>query len=139
LEQTGSLLVFAGEFDSDVDHPDLGLIRRGTISYEYYWLDRWYNVFRFHEPCGRLRNYYCNINMPPSYKSCVLDYIDLDVDVVVWEDFSYKVLDMDEYETSAALFGYPGHVTSQVNNALAELVVLIETREFPFDAEPTPH
>src|SRR5215210_5537237 len=66
LQQSGRLFVFEGVFDLDVQHDDLGIIRRGSVSYEYYWLDRWYNVFRFHEPEGQLRNYYCNINTPPA-------------------------------------------------------------------------
>jgi len=135
LKQTGSLIILAGKFEDDVKHPELGLIRRGTISYEYYWLDRWYNVFTFHEPDGALRNYYCNVNMPPIYKEGVLDYIDLDVDVVVWDDFSYKVLDRNEYKASAALFDYPEQVTLQVERAVDELIGLIERKEFPFDAE----
>lgn len=135
LECKDSLLVFAGKFDSDLLHPELGLIRRGTISCEYYWLNRWYNVFRFHEPDGRFRNYYCNINMPPVCANGVLDYVDLDIDILVQDDFSYKVLDMDEYETSATAFEYSSLITSQVDKALNELVTLIETREFPFDAE----
>ncbi|HEY2866232.1 MAG TPA: DUF402 domain-containing protein, partial [Pyrinomonadaceae bacterium] len=84
---TGSappLVELVGEFDRDVEHPDLGLIAQGTVSYEYYWLDRWYNVFRFNEPDGKFRNYYCNINMPPRFEDGVLDYVDLDIDVVVW-------------------------------------------------------
>jgi len=54
IAQKDSLLIFVGEFDKEVKHSHLGVIRRGTISYEYYWLDRWYNVFRFHEPDGDL-------------------------------------------------------------------------------------
>ena len=61
VSQTDSLLVVVGRFDSDVEHNDLGLIKKGTVSFEFYWLDRWYNVFRFHEPDGTLRNYYCNV------------------------------------------------------------------------------
>ena len=67
IETTGSMLVFIGKFEFDVEHTDLGFIPRGTVSYEYYWLDRWYNIFRFLLPDGRLRNYYCNINMPPVF------------------------------------------------------------------------
>ncbi len=128
-----SLLLFVGEFDDDVNHPDLGLIRRGTVSYEYYWLDRWYNIFRFHEPEGGLRNYYCNINMPPILKAGVLDYVDLEIDVLVRTDYSYKVLDQDEYETNAAALNYPEHVRNKARKSLTELINLIETREFPFD------
>ena len=34
-------------FDEEIEHELLGTISSGTISTEYYWLDRWYNVFRF--------------------------------------------------------------------------------------------
>ncbi|HVF29506.1 MAG TPA: hypothetical protein VNA22_00995, partial [Pyrinomonadaceae bacterium] len=50
IEQRDSLLLFVGEFEAAVEHRDLGRIEAGTVSYEYYWLDRWYNIFRFHEP-----------------------------------------------------------------------------------------
>src|SRR5207248_3333985 len=78
IKQDGSLIEMIGEFETGVAHPDLGVIDRGTISYEYYWLDRWYNVFRFHEPHGEFRNYYCNINLPPTFENGILDYVDLD-------------------------------------------------------------
>lgn len=133
VEKKDSMLLFVGKFDVDVDHPQLGIIRRGTISYEYYWLDRWYNVFRFLETEGRVRNYYCNINMPPEFNNGVLDYVDLDIDVVIWPDFTYSVLDVGEYEASAARYNYPESVKTNVQRALVELIGLIEARAFPFD------
>src|SRR5438128_8844181 len=84
IEQKGPLLAVVGEFDEDI-----GSISRGTISYEYFWLDRWYNVFRFHSPRGELLNYYCNISLPPTFEDGVIDYVDLDIDVLVWRDHSY--------------------------------------------------
>src|SRR4051812_5839930 len=106
IEQQETLLTFVGEFDIDVEHAELGFIRRGTISYEYYWLDRWYNVFRFHEPNQQLRYYYCNINMPLRFEGGTLDYVDLDIDVLVSADLSYRILDLDDYEENARTFGY---------------------------------
>jgi protein associated with RNAse G/E len=136
IEQKGPLLVFEGVFDSDVRHNDLGFIRRGTISYEYYWLDRWYNVFRFHEPEGELRNYYCNINMPPIFVDGVLDYVDLDLDVLVWKDFSYEILDREEFEENAAKYGYSEELRNKVEASLKEITELIDTRSFPFEETP---
>lgn len=130
----GPLLVFLGVFDSEVNHSDLGIIRPGTVSYEYYWLDRWYNVFRFHEPGGELRNHYCNINMPPVFQDGVLDYVDLDIDVLVWPDGGYKILDMEEFEENSNKFKYPKDVTDAAETALNELLQLIETKEFPFNS-----
>lgn len=133
IERADPLLVFVGEFDRDVEHPDLGSIAAGTISYEYYWLDRCYNVFRLHEPDGSFRNFYCNINMPPTFAGGVLDYVDLDIDVLVWPDWTSIILDKDEFEANSAKFNYPESVLSQANTALSELLDLIEERRFPFD------
>lgn len=131
VRQDDSLLVFEGEFDQDVEHPDLGFIERGTISYEYYWLDRWYSIFRFHRPDGGFRNYYCNINMPPVFENGVLDYVDLEMDVLVWPDSTYQILDRDEYEQNAAKFGYPDALRNEVSQALAQLIAMAEEKTFP--------
>lgn len=132
IERKNSLLLFVGEFEQEIKHPNLGVIRRGTVSYEYYWLDRWYNIFRFHEPNGDLRNFYCNINKPPIFENNVLDYIDLDIDILVWTDFSYEVLDVDEFEENAECFQYTEVLTEKVEKTCLELSKMIELREFPF-------
>jgi uncharacterized protein len=128
----GSLIVLVGEFEDDVEHALLGSIRRGTRTIEYYWLDRWYNVFRFLEDDGRTRLFYCNINTPPQVADGVLSYIDLDIDVVVQPDLSYQVLDVDEFERNADRFEYSETTQRYAERALEELISLIETRQFPF-------
>jgi uncharacterized protein len=128
-----SLLVLDAAFDEEVNHSQLGLIRRGTVSIEYYWLDRWYNIFRFLEPDGSLKNFYCNVNMPPRFDGSVISYVDLDIDVVVFPDLSYEVLDMDEFELNAEKYRYTEEVRSGARRALSELLELIEGRLFPFD------
>ena len=129
------MLVFAGEFDCDIYHDDLGFIPSGTISYEYYWTDRWFNVFRFLLPDGGLRNYYCNVNLPPTLENGVLDYVDLDIDVVIWPDGSHNILDMDEFEENATVFGYPSEVRAKALDSLAELIATKDERKFPFYAD----
>jgi protein associated with RNAse G/E len=133
INQQDSLLIFVGEFAEEVKHSDLGLIKKGTVSYEYYWLDRWYNVFRFHEPEGDLRNFYCNVNMPPIFENESLDYIDLDIDVLVWKDFSYEILDLEEFESNSLRFNYSSNVIENARKSLYELIRMINQRQFPFD------
>lgn len=135
LQQTASLLTFVGEFENEVKHPHLGVIRRGTVSHEFYWLNRGYNVFRFHEPEGGLRNFYCNINLPPKFENDVLDYVDLDIDVLVWKDFSFEILDSDEFEENAVAFDYPKTLRDDVDGNLQEILSLIKQKSFPFDYE----
>ena len=132
-EQKSSLLTFIGEFEKEVKHKDLGVIRPKTISYEFYWTDRFYNIFRFHEPDGNLRNFYCNINLPPTFKDGVLDYIDLDIDVLVWKNLDYKILDMDEFDFHCRKFSYPADIVEKAEQTLNELLELIKNKSFPFD------
>jgi protein associated with RNAse G/E len=132
IDRSDSLLIFVGEFEEEVRHSKLGVIRPGTISYEYYWLDRWYNVFRFHEPGGALRNYYCNLNMPPSFENAVLDYIDLDIDVLVSGNFEYEILDREEFDENSIIYAYPVDLVKKTFDTLDELLEIIARRAFPF-------
>ena len=111
----------------------MGKIASGTISIEYYWLDRWYNVFRFSDPAGTFQNFYCNVGLPPSFDGQILGYVDLDIDVLVKPDFSYQVLDLEDFDENARRYDYPVEVRDNANVALAELIRMIETRSFPLD------
>ena len=132
LRQEGSLVVLDAKFPEEIVHELLGTIASGTRSLEYYWLDRWYNIFRFAQPDGTLRNYYCNVNVPATFDGETLSYVDLDLDILVDPDFSYQVLDVADFEKNADRYGYSADVQTKAREALTELVSLIEKRDFPF-------
>src|SRR5215213_7916156 len=130
----GSLVVLDAFFAEEIKHSLIGTIEAGTLSTEFFWTDRWYSVFRFQVPGGGLLKFYCNINTPPSLEGGFLTFVDLDVDVLVQPDFSFEVLDEDEFERHAELYQYPFEYRPNVQEALDELRHLIENRQFPFDA-----
>ncbi|HWS56106.1 MAG TPA: DUF402 domain-containing protein [Pyrinomonadaceae bacterium] len=132
----GPLVVVEGVFEEEVRHPLLGLIVAGTLSTEFFWADRWYSVFRFREPSGALRNFYCNLNTPPTFGDGRIDFVDLDIDVLVAPDFSYQVLDEDEFELHAERYRYPPEFRLRAREALAEVLALVAARRFPFDLNP---
>jgi len=134
LRQEGSLIVLDAKFTDEVIHDLLGTIASGTHSLEYYWLDRWYNVFRFAEPDGTLRNYYCNVNVLPTFDGETLSYVDLDLDILVEPDLSYRILDVEDFERNAEDYGYSVEVRANARRAVDELVRMIETRAFPFNS-----
>ena len=131
-KEDGSLLVLDAEFDIDVTHDLLGEIRRGTRTVEYFWLDRWYNVFRFLTAEGLTYLWYCNINVPPRFEYGLLTYIDLDVDILVQPTFSHQVLDLDEFEINARRYGYSEEEKERAQAAVDELISMIANRQFPF-------
>jgi protein associated with RNAse G/E len=119
----GPLIVLDAVFDEEVQHDLLGTIASCTVSKEYYWLDRWYNVFRFSN------RFYCNVTQPPSFDGSVLTYVDLDIDVLVESDFSYRILDLEDFETSQ----YPAEIDQSARQAVEDLIEEIKTRSFPFN------
>lgn len=120
-------------FDKDIDHPSLGFINKQTIAYEYFWLNKWFNIFRFHQPDGKLRNWYCNICVPPTYSDCTIDYVDLDIDIVVWPDFKHEILDLDEFESNTNYYNYSPSIRTKALETMKEIVTAIKKRQFPFE------
>lgn len=116
LERSDELLLLEGFFEHEVQHPDLGTISRGTRSIETFFFDRWYNYFVFYEPAGELRNYYINLSMPPRVSDGVVDYVDLDIDMIIWPDRRIEILDIEEFEENAGLYNYSDDVVRRVLN-----------------------
>ena len=133
VRRDGSLIVFEGEFDIEVQHVHIGHIPLGTRTVEYYWQDKWYNVFRFLGAAGETRLWYCNINLPPIIEDSTITYIDLDLDVLVQPDWSYQILDSDEFTDHARIFHYPQEVQESAQKAVTELISRVEGRQFPFN------
>ena len=80
-----------------------------------------------------MKSFYCNVNQPPSFDGRVLSYIDLDIDVLVAPDLTYKILDLDDFGANARAYAYPDDVQLNARLALNELTALIEAGAFPFN------
>ena len=131
-ERRGPLLLLTAEFEDEVSHDLMGTIHRGTKTIEYYWLDRWYSVFRFLDSEGQTTLYYCNINMPPEFSDDELRYIDLDIDILVRPNLTYQLLDLDDFESNARLMSYSHEMIERAKAATDELIGMIGRMDFPF-------
>lgn len=132
ISRNDDLLVARGVFDLDLSHDDLGEIVKGTISQEYFWFGKWFNIFRFENPDRTFRNFYANICMPPGFSDGVLSYVDLDIDILVWPDGLVNVADVEEFEKNASKFSYPSEIISNVEKTKRTLLKMIGIGEFPF-------
>ena len=114
VERSPEHLLLEGVFEQEISHRDLGLVAKGTRSAETFFPERWYNYFAFFEPSGKLRNHYINISMPPEIGAETIDYVDLDVDVIVWPDGRIDIVDIDEFEANVIAYRYPSDVIERV-------------------------
>ncbi len=86
----------------NVDFRDLGYttFRRGDEFIEFYYFDRWYNVFQVSAPDGTLKGWYANVGLPAELKAegGELNYVDLALDVWMDPNGAFTVLDQDEFD-----------------------------------------
>ena len=85
------------------DRADMSFIdtvfRTGDRFVEYYYDDRWYNIFEIHDlDDGRIKGWYCNVCKPASFEDGVVAYVDLALDLWVSADGTHHVLDEAEFE-----------------------------------------
>ena len=83
LEHTADHVLLAARFN--VGRRDLGyvVLEAGDVFLEWYFFERWYNIFQIYGDDGQLKGWYCNIGMPPELDGDTLRYVDLDLDVFV--------------------------------------------------------
>ena len=121
LERHADHLLFGAVFEQD--YRDLGYVifERGDVFYEYYYFHRWYNVFQIYSAAGTLKGWYCNITSPARLSNGELTFVDLALDLFVYPDRRFLVLDQEEFEQLAANTYHADEVAA-AKTALAELI-----------------
>lgn len=99
LERDENSLTLEAFFDRD-DMPFQDVVfKKGDRFLEYYYFDRWYNIFEIYDrDDGRLKGWYCNIGMPVEMEGDTVSYVDLALDLWVSINGDQVVLDEDEFE-----------------------------------------
>jgi uncharacterized protein len=99
LSHNDHSIVLEALFDR-ADMPFMDVVfKTGDRFVEYYYTDRWYNIFAVHDrEDGRVKGWYCNIGKPAEFEDGTVSYIDLALDVWVSASGEQTVLDEDEFE-----------------------------------------
>ncbi len=99
----------------------------------YFHIDLWFNIIAMIREDGIY--YYCNLGSPFVYDKEALKYIDYDLDIKVYPDMTFELLDEDEYEQHRKLMGYPDVIDHILKRNVEKLMRLIRQREGPFSAD----
>ena len=130
IQRDDEHLFFTAVFERD--GRDLGYVRfeKGDVFYEWYYFDRWYNVFQVYSAAGALKGWYCNITAPAKVEGDELTFVDLALDLWVWPDNRHLVLDEDEFEELSKL-QYSRDDALAARGALTELIERTEAGTLP--------
>ena len=96
----------------------------------YFHAEHWFNIICMLRDDGVY--YYCNVSSPFVYSNGSLKYIDYDLDVKVFPDMSYTLLDEDEYEEHKRQMGYPEVIDQILHRNVDKLIGWIKQRRGPF-------
>jgi len=112
---------------------DLGYTRfePGDRFIEYYYTDRWFNIFDISTLDGTRKGWYCNIAEPASIHNDSIEQIDLLLDVWVNPEGKPLLLDEDEFDADTTL---SDEQRDGARQGLHDLLELIAARKAPFDA-----
>ena len=100
LERTANYVCLTARFDRDIVSLGFVTFVRGDVFTEWFYSDRWYNVFRVDDGrTGALKGWYCNITRPAMIAEDNVAADDLALDVFVMPNGNLAVLDEDEFET----------------------------------------
>ena len=99
LSQDEDSIVLEAYFDrADLPFMDV-VFKNGDRFVEYYFKDRWYNIFVIHDrEDGNIKGWYCNIGEPAVIEDGIVSYVDLALDLWISSDGTQTVLDEDEFE-----------------------------------------
>ena len=99
----------------------------------FFFKDRWFNIV------GQLKDYgiyfYCNIATPFLIDEKVIKYIDYDLDLRVFPNGSFKILDRMEYKFHKKQLHYSNRLDFILRYELGNLIDIVRVKDFPFNKE----
>ena len=104
------------------------LTREPSIT--YFHTELWFNIICMLREDGVY--YYCNMRSPFVFDHNAIKYIDYDLDVKIFPDMSYTLLDEDEYEQHKQEMNYPPVIDSILKANVNKLINWIQQRRGPF-------
>ena len=99
----------------------------------FFYKKRWFNIIAQLKKYGLF--YYCNIASPFVIDEKIIKYIDYDLDLRVFPDGSFKVLDKNEYNYHRKIMHYPKEMDKILKSELDTLINMERKNEEPFDKE----
>lgn len=129
LEIHDDYLIFGNE-KTKVTESDGRTWRTKEPAVLYFFYNNWYNIIGQYKKNGIY--YYCNMASPFIIEDNTIKYIDYDLDLRVFPDGSFKVLDRGEYKYHKNLMQYPESIDKILKYELTNLINLVRSKENAF-------
>ncbi|MFN0147452.1 MAG: DUF402 domain-containing protein, partial [Dehalococcoidia bacterium] len=82
---------------------------------------------------GRFLQAHADAALPARLRGREIDFVDLDMDVIVAADLSCSVRDEEEFEAHRVSMHYPEHVVRAAREGIQLATAAVEARAWPLD------
>lgn len=129
LEKHDDYLVF-GNNKTKVTESDGRSWKTKEPAILFFYDNSWFNIIGQNKKDGIY--YYCNIASPYIIEDGTIKYIDYDLDLRVFPNGSFKVLDRGEYKYHKRIMNYSDELDSIIKKELSNLIVKARLHENEF-------
>ena len=136
LDETDEYLVCANNKVKLIEN-DGRSHRTKEIAILFFYKKEWYNILAQLKKYGLF--YYCNIASPYIIDGNFIKYIDYDLDLRIFPDGTFKVLDKNEYRYHKITMRYSEEIDIIVQDSLNKLIENKSINAFPFKKEVIEH
>ena len=136
LDQTDEYYVF-GNNRTKVTKEDGKSWRTREAAVMFFYKKSWFNIIAQLKSNGIY--YYCNIASPVVIENNTIKYIDYDLDLRIFPDGAYKILDESEYEYQKNLMHYSKNLDMIIKYELEKLIDKYLKKENPFNINIIKH
>ena len=123
--------IVCGNYMVDVTEPEGNTYKTKELAIIYFYKHNWFNIIAQLKDHGLY--YYCNIASPYIIDDNVIKYIDYDLDLRVYPDMGYKILDRYEYKYHKKKMNYSKNIDIIINKEMAKLIEIKNKEIGPFN------
>lgn len=130
LKETDEFIIFAN-YKTIVTESDGRTWRTKEPAIIYFSKKNWYNIIGQIKTTGIY--YYCNLASPYVIEEHTIKYIDYDLDLRVFPDGSFKILDRGEYQYHKKIMNYSQDIDKILKSELSILIDHVRNHDYPFN------
>ena len=123
--------IVLGNNKTSIVHSDGSVYKTKEPAILFFFKDKWYNII------VQLKDYgiyfYCNIATPYIIDERVIKYIDYDLDLRVFPNGSFKILDRMEYRYHKKQMHYSSRLDYILKYELGNLIEMVRQKQNPFN------
>lgn len=125
--------IVCGDFKTTITESDGSTHKTKEPAIMFFYKKRWFNILAQLKKQGLF--YYCNIATPFLIDENIIKYIDYDLDLRVFPDGGFKILDRNEYNYHKKIMRYPNELDEILKSELSSLIEMKKSNEGPFNKE----